>query len=132
MIEKCVPSAVVSYALWLSSRAWLGGTSVSTLCSKVFDLEARTFFFWHLLWPGDRRTNVHNYLFDEKTGRIWPNVTMSSRAKFTREYVVQQFWVSFVEDKFDMCNAIPTKAEFSYATAVMDRIGGWEEEECEQ
>ena len=57
---------------------------------------------------------------------------MSSRAKFTREHVVKQFWVSFVEDEFDLDNAIPTKAEFSCATAVMDRIGGWEEEEGEQ
>ena len=94
-----------------------------------------------LVFPHDRRTNVHNSsneweekkdLFDEKTGRIWPNVTMSSRAKFTREYVVKQFWVCFVEDKFDLDNAIQTKAEFSHATAAMDRIGGWEEEEGEQ
>ena len=39
---------------------------------------------------------------------------------------------SFVEDKFDLDNAIQTKAEFPYAIAVMDNIGGWEEEEGEQ
>ena len=35
-----------------------------------------------------------------------------------------QLWVCFVEDKFDL--------EFSFAIAVMDRTGGWEEEEGEQ
>ena len=39
--------------------------------------------------------------------------------------------LSFVEDKLDLDNAIQTKAEFSCAIAVMDRIGGWEEEEGE-
>ena len=38
----------------------------------------------------------------------------------------------FVEDKFDPHNAIQTKAEFSCAIAVMDRIGGWEEEKGKQ
>ena len=50
-----------------------------------------------------------------------------ARAKFTREYVVKQFWTSFVEDKFESDSAIQTKAEFSYAIAAMDRIGGWKE-----
>ena len=37
-----------------------------------------------------------------------------------------------MEDKFELDNAIQTQAEFSYAIAVMDRIGGWKEEESEQ
>ena len=37
-----------------------------------------------------------------------------------------------MEEKFDLDHAIQTKAEFSYAIEVMDRIGGWEEEEGEQ
>ena len=32
-----------------------------------------------------------------------------------------------MEDKFDLDSAIQTKAEFSYATAAMDRIGGGED-----
>ena len=32
-----------------------------------------------------------------------------------------------MEDKFDMDNAIQTEAEFSYASTVMNRIGGSEE-----
>ena len=41
---------------------------------------------------------------------------------------LRQFWQSFVEDRYDLDNAIQTKAEFSYAIAVMDQIEGWEEE----
>ena len=51
------------------------------------------------------------------------------RAKLARDCVVKQFWVSFVEDMFDLDNAIQTRTEFSYATAVMDRIRRSEEEE---
>ena len=47
------------------------------------------------------------------------------------EYVVKQIWTFFVEDKFDLDIPIQTKAEFSCAIAVMDRIGGREEREGE-
>ena len=47
----------------------------------------------------------------------------------TREHVLRQFWQSFVVDSFDLDIAIQTKAEFFYAIAVMDKIGGWEEED---
>ena len=39
-----------------------------------------------------------------------------------------QFEQSFVDNRFDLENAIQTKAEFSNAIAVMDKIGEWEEE----
>ena len=45
-------------------------------------------------------------------------------SQYTKEYIVRQFWQSFVDDKFQMENAIQTKAEFSHAIAVMDKIGG--------
>ena len=64
--------------------------------------------------------------------RVWPIAELGARAKLTREYVVKQFWLSFREDKSDLENAIQTKAELSCAIAVMDKIGGWEEEEGEQ
>ena len=48
--------------------------------------------------------------------------------KLTKENVVRQFWLDFVEDEVDVHNAIQTKAQFSHAMTVMDRIGGWEEE----
>ena len=72
------------------------------------------------------------FFFDEKTGRIWPIAELSARAKLTREYDVTHFWLSFVEDKFDLDNAIQTEAWFSYAITVMDKVGGWEDEEGEQ
>ena len=65
--------------------------------------------------------------FDEKTGRTWPNPELTERARFTREYVVRKIWQTFVDDRFDLENAIQTNAEFSYAMTVMDKIGGWEE-----
>ena len=52
---------------------------------------------------------------------------IQARARATREYVLKQVWASHVKEEFDLINAIQTKAAFSYATAVMDRIGGWEE-----
>ena len=42
--------------------------------------------------------------------------------------MLRQFGHAFVDDRFDLENAIQTNAEFSYAIAVMDKIGGWEEE----
>ena len=66
-------------------------------------------------------------VFEEKIGRVWPNAELSERAKCTRECVLRQFWKSFVDDRFDLGNAIQTKTEFSSAIAVMDKIGGWEE-----
>ena len=46
----------------------------------------------------------------------------------TWEHVLRQFWQTFVDDRFDLENAIQTNAEFSYALTVMDKIGGWEAE----
>ena len=53
---------------------------------------------------------------------------LGARERKCRETIL----VFFVEDKFDLDNAIQTKAEFSYAIAVMDKTGGWEEEEGKQ
>ena len=67
-------------------------------------------------------------LFDEQTGRILPKrAQISARAWGTREYVLKQFWASYVKDEFDLIIAIQTKADFSCAKAVMDKIGGWEQ-----
>ena len=37
---------------------------------------------------------------------------------------------SFAKDDFDLIHAIETKAKFSHAIVVMDRIGGWKEGGC--
>ena len=47
-------------------------------------------------------------LFDERTGRIWPNAEVSWRAKSAREFVVKQFWTSVVGDKFDLFGQFKT------------------------
>ena len=49
--------------------------------------------------------------FDEKTGRVWPNAELSARAKVTREFVLKQFWLSFVGDKFDLDSVIQIGSE---------------------
>ena len=41
--------------------------------------------------------------------------------------IPQQLWLSFIKDEIDVTNPIQTKAELSYATAGMDKIGGWHE-----
>ena len=98
--------------------------------------------FWHLL-PGPvirgqafrippsttAAWGEKKILFDEKTGSVWHDAEQSERAKSTIEFVLRQFWQSFVDDSFDLENALQTKAEFSYAIAVMDKIGGWEDED---
>ena len=141
--EKCVPSAVVSYAPWSSSRA-LGSRRRKCL-QQGFPSRGKDACFWHLLNSpviGGQAYRIppiskeeweeKKDLFDENTGRIRPNAEMSSRARSTTEYVMKQFSVSFVEDKFGLDNAIQTKASFSYAIAGMDRVGRWEEEEGER
>ena len=54
-------------------------------------------------------------------------VVLNAEEKSTRERVLEQVWISYVEDDFDLANLIQTKTEFSYAMAVMDRVGGWME-----
>ena len=65
---------------------------------------------------------------DEKTRSTWPNPEPSERVRFTREYVLRQFWQTFVDDRFDLGNAKRASAMFSSAMALMDKIGGLEEE----
>ena len=89
--------------------------------------------FWHLLAGTVIRGHAYRILsigtveWEEKrtlfdgTRRVWPQAELIARAKLTREYVVRLFGQS------DLDNAIQTKAEFSYAIAVMDRTGGLEE-----
>ena len=46
--------------------------------------------------------------FDIKTGRTWPNPELSERDKNAREYVLTQFWQTFVEDRLVLGNATHT------------------------
>ena len=55
-------------------------------------------------------------LFDEKTGRTWPQIAkISAVAMATRECVLKQVWALYVRDEFDLISAIQTHAELSYA-----------------
>ena len=45
--------------------------------------------------------------------------------KSTREKIMTQVWTSHVKDDFVVAHMIQTKPEFSFATVVMNRIGGW-------
>ena len=77
--------------------------------------------------------NTHECLdekmtFDDKGESDWsPLALTNARAKDKRESFFNYFWVAFVKDEFDVGSLIHTEAEFSYAVAVMDKIGGWEE-----
>ena len=53
-----------------------------------------------------------------------PNLEPRERARITREYVLTQFWQTFVDDRFDQGNAIQTKTVLSNAVAMMDKIEG--------
>ena len=142
--EKCVLSVVdVICPLVVVVRVWHSVARVSA--AQVFAVAVAWKMFWRLL-PGPligghlytvppirtKEWEEQKAILDKKTGRIWPNVELSARVKLTREFVVKQFWTSFVEDKFDLENAIQTKAELSHAISVMGRICGWEGQEGEQ
>ena len=105
-------------------------------------LEARAVIFQGVLAfagrAGDWRTGLQNSSFDrgsmggeqicvlkKRQGECGQMPNLMKRTKCTREYVFRQFWQSFVDD-----SAIQTKAEFSSAIAVVDKFGGWEEENC--
>ena len=57
------------------------------------------------------------------------------RAVQLREYTLKEFWEIFVDDRPFGADAlvrhvnVQSKAVFSHAMAVMDKIRGWEEEE---
>ena len=67
-------------------------------------------------------------LNDERTVLTWLNAQLSARAIFTSGYVCEAFLGVFCGCGFDLDDAIPTEAEFSYAIEVMDRCEGWEKE----
>ena len=55
---------------------------------------------------------------------------MDAEEKSTRETILTQVWSSYDKNEFYVTNLIQTKAEFSYAILVMDRVGGWIWEEA--
>ena len=69
-------------------------------------------------------------------GRTWHYHGMSYKAMSTRTTVLQRFWRDHISDKKKAARgkippnalAVP-KTAFSCATTVMDKVGGWNEEE---
>ena len=55
-------------------------------------------------------------------------VEPSVEEQYTRGKIPQQLHMSYIEDEFDLTNPIQTKAEFSCAMAVTDKIRGWHED----
>ena len=97
-----------SLPLWKASAPWSSScvcTALGGACLHGSGLGRDVLvMFWHLLpvqvigrqayripsisaaeWEEQRA------LFDEKTGKVWPNAALSARAQFTREYFVNQF-----------------------------------------
>ena len=72
---------------------------------------------------------------DVTTRRIWPGRQWSKRGRHTREYVLNDFWHTFVDDRPFFAEARITetntqsKAVFSYVMTVMDKVDGWEDEQ---
>ena len=72
----------------------------------------------------------------EKASRwSWTENEISPRAMQVREYTLKEFWDIFVDDRpfgaeqfFRHVN-VQSKAVFSYAMILMDKINGWEDEE---
>ena len=69
------------------------------------------------------------------TGGTWTERERGPRTLQLREYVLREFWAIFVDDRplySDACHThanAQSKAVFSYAMAVMDKICGWTDEE---
>ena len=62
---------------------------------------------------------------DEKSGMAWLLEVVLVGADSLREQVLTQVWKLYVKDELDVTNLVQTEAQFSYAMAVMYRIGGW-------
>ena len=65
--------------------------------------------------------------FDTKSEVLSHRVELNGEDKFTREKILKQVWTSYVKDEFDLVHLFQTKAEISFAIAIMDRIDGWVE-----
>ena len=83
-----------------------------------------------------RTWRARNGLMEVETGRTWPYHGIDHKAKRTRKYVLQKFRQDCTLDKNGRRDSIPPnalavpKTVFSNAMTVMDKVEGWNEEEC--
>ena len=91
---------------------------------------------WCLRQPERGRDRKDSMEF--MTGRKWHYHGMNSNAVRTRSSVLQRFWRDHISDKNGRRGNTPPnalaalaapKATFSFAMTVMDKVGGWNEEE---
>ena len=66
-------------------------------------------------------------LFDKTEGDRSRQPLLSPKARSIRELFLRCCWVTYVRNELDRGLPFHTNLEFSYAIAVMDVIGGWEE-----
>ena len=67
-------------------------------------------------------------LFDENAESDWSQLALlSGRAKAKRERFLIYFLVVYVTGELDVGLPLQRNAKFSYAVAVMDKFGRWEE-----
>ena len=80
--------------------------------------------------------NAGKHKIEKASRRSWAEGDeCSSRAMQLREYTLKEFWEIFVDDRPFGADAmfrqvsVQSKAVFSYAMTMMDKIKGWEAEE---
>ena len=76
-------------------------------------------------WPAIQVASPSAQRKRSQPHRVEPN----GEATSTREKVLHKLWVSHAKDELDVTNPIQTKAELSFAMAVMDKIGDWLEDD---
>ena len=91
------------------------GKLVNTQCPKVMNAWKRT-----------------KHKMEKASRRPWIEHEHNPRAMHLREYTQKEFWEIFVDDRpfgTDSTNTevnVQSKAVFSYAMTLMDKIRGWE------
>ena len=91
--------------------------------------------FWQLFRTLADYIHVDREIWWRAKKDIWTRYGWSQGAWHAREYVLNEYWQIFVGDRpvsRDAINShahVQSKAVFSYAMTVMDKIGGWREEQ---
>ena len=103
---------------WKLATGYVIGKPVNTQCPKVMNVWKR-----------------RKYKMEKASRGPWSQHEHSPRAMQLREYTLKEFWQIFVDDRpfgTDSTNRevnVQSKAVFSYAMTLMDKIRGWEDEE---
>ena len=83
----------------------------------------------------EREWKRRKHKMEKGLKRAWAENEYFPRAMQLREYTLKEFWEIFVDDRPFGADAIfrqvnvQSKAAFSFAMTLMDKIRGWEDEE---